>query len=215
MWTSAITYDGGSPLQRMVDPSATPVAIHTPVPVPIHWRDDIKAGLDRDVRLGVIEPVPVVNRWNGAIAWSFVPRKMANRGAPLCIDDTLLWSNSLEESFFQACNWLDICGRNGITLNPEKFIFGQETVEFAGFEITAGSVRPCRKFLYAIIDFPQPRNITDIRSWFGLINQVSYAFRWLTKCFPSLTSLIQAHPSIGMKTSTSYWQNWSEWLWAR
>ena len=49
----------GPPLQLMVDPSATPVAIHTPVPVPIHWRDDIKAGLDRDVRLGVIESVPV------------------------------------------------------------------------------------------------------------------------------------------------------------
>ena len=49
----------GPPLQLMVDLSATPVAIHTPVPVPIHWRDDIKAGLDRDVRLGVIEPVPV------------------------------------------------------------------------------------------------------------------------------------------------------------
>ena len=101
-----------------------------------------------------------------------------------CIDDTLLWSNSLEESFFQACNWLDICGRNGITLNPEKFIFGQETMEFAGFEITAYSVRPCRKFLNAIIDFPQPRNITDIRSWFELINQVSYAFSMTDRMLP-------------------------------
>ena len=30
-----------------------------PIPVPIHWRDPVKAGLDQDVRLGVIEPVPV------------------------------------------------------------------------------------------------------------------------------------------------------------
>ena len=43
-----------------------------------------------------------------------------------CVDDTLLWSDSIEESFFQACNWLNICGTHGITLNPEKFRFAQE-----------------------------------------------------------------------------------------
>ncbi len=53
-----------------------------------------------------------------------------------CIDDTLLWSSTIEESFHQAQEWLDICGRHGITLNPEKFRFARQTVEFAGFEIT-------------------------------------------------------------------------------
>lgn len=60
--------------------------------------------------------------------------------------------------------------------NPDKFIFGADTVEFAGFEITNDTVRTCRKYLDAIRDFPTPANITDVRSWFGLINQVSYAF---------------------------------------
>ena len=92
------------------------------------------------------------------------------------IDDTLLWADNLEHSFFQACSWLDICGKNGIALNPEKFVFGQDTVEFAGLEITLDIVRPGKKYLQAIMDFPTPRNITDIRSWFGLVNQVSYAF---------------------------------------
>jgi len=32
---------------------------HKPVPVPLHWREAVKQGLDQDVRLGVIEPVPV------------------------------------------------------------------------------------------------------------------------------------------------------------
>ena len=49
----------GPPLRLMVDPDAAPVAHHTPVPVPVHWQEEVKAGLDRDVRLGVIEPVPV------------------------------------------------------------------------------------------------------------------------------------------------------------
>lgn len=46
------------PLKLMVNPDAEPVAHHTPVPVPIHWRDDVKKGLDHDVKLGVIELVP-------------------------------------------------------------------------------------------------------------------------------------------------------------
>ena len=48
-------------------------------------------------------------------------------------------------------------------------------VEFAGFEITPQSIRPSDKFLEAIKNFPTPTDITGIRSWFGLINQVAYA----------------------------------------
>ena len=38
------------------------------------------------------------------------------------------------------------------------------------------SVRPCHKSIEAILNFPAPKNITDMRSWFGLVAQVSYAF---------------------------------------
>ena len=93
-----------------------------------------------------------------------------------CIDDTLLWSESIEGSFWQAVEWLEISGKNGITLNPEKFKFAEDVVEFAVFEITRDSVRPCAKYLRAIRDFPTPKNITDVRAWFGVVNQVSYAF---------------------------------------
>ena len=49
-----------------------------------------------------------------------------------CVDDTCMWAISIETSFFQACEWLDLCAHNGITLNPKKFQFVQETVDFAG-----------------------------------------------------------------------------------
>ena len=84
----------------------------------------------------------------------------------------------------QAAQWLDICGRNGITLNPEKFIFAQDVVEFAGFEITNDTVCPCRRYLRAITEFPTPKNITDVRSWFGLFNQVAYAFSMAERMLP-------------------------------
>ena len=49
----------GPPIHLMVDKNAKPVAHHTPIPVPIHWQEEVKAGLDQDIRLGVIEPVPI------------------------------------------------------------------------------------------------------------------------------------------------------------
>ena len=49
-------------------------------------------------------------------------------------------------------------------------------MEYLGFEITADSVRPSETYLQSIKEFPQPTDITGIRSWFGLVNQVAYAF---------------------------------------
>ena len=88
----------------------------------------------------------------------------------------LLWADNLTKSFFQAVEWLDICGHNGIILSPDKFVFGADTAEFVGFEIASTNVWPCKKYLDAIRNFPTPTNVTNVRSWFGLLNQVSYAF---------------------------------------
>jgi hypothetical protein len=115
------------------------------------------------------------------------------------VDDTLFWATDLEKSFYQAVDWLDLCGQHGIVLNPDKFIFGADTVNFAGFEITPNSVRPCRRYLDAIRHFPTPKNITDIRSWFGLINQVAYAF--------SATERMAPFRELLKSGSTFYWDD--------
>ena len=80
------------------------------------------------------------------------------------IDDTLLWANDLAGCFFLTCKFLTKCGTNSITLNPKKFHYGEDTVEFAGFEITTDSVRPSDKFLKTRPEFPTPIDITGIRS---------------------------------------------------
>ena len=45
------------PLQLHVDPEATPLAVHKPALVPIHWQDKVLEDLERDVRIGVLEKV--------------------------------------------------------------------------------------------------------------------------------------------------------------
>ena len=47
---------------------------------------------------------------------------------------------------------------------------------FAGFDITSYSVKPCKKYLDKIPHFPATNNITNMYSWFKLINKVLYSF---------------------------------------
>ena len=101
-----------------------------------------------------------------------------------CIDDALLWSTDITGAFHQAAEWLQICATDGITLNPRKFHYAEDEVEFAGFTITPTEVRPANKFTAAVRDFPTPKSITDVRAWFGLVNQVSYAFSMTTAMSP-------------------------------
>ena len=85
---------------------------------------------------------------------------------------TRLW----RAAFWKACKLLEHCSNNGITFNPEKFVFARDKVEYVGFEITMDLMKPASSMLQAIKEFQAPTNIMQMRSFFGLVNQVSFAF---------------------------------------
>ena len=82
----------------------------------------------------------------------------------------------MEDNFNDVCNLLTVCAEAGLIFNTDKFLFDQDNVDSAGLEITNEGVRPSRKFPEAIGALPAPTNITEERSFFGMINQVSYFF---------------------------------------
>ena len=86
------------------------------------------------------------------------------------VDDVLLWDEGLAAHWWRVLDFPELCGNNGITLNVKKFQFCSREVQFSGFVISEENVKPMPKYLDAIRKFPQPQNITEIRSWFGLIN---------------------------------------------
>ena len=93
-----------------------------------------------------------------------------------CVDDSLLWDDTIEEAFYHTFNYLKHCSDNGIIFNVDKFVFAAEECEFAGFELTKEGYKPPQRKLDTILAFPTPKTVTDVRSWFGLVNQVAYAF---------------------------------------
>ena len=55
----------GEPLPIPTRMDIKPVAVHTPVAIPLHWEEKVHRDLMRDVALGVIEPVPI----NTPVTW--------------------------------------------------------------------------------------------------------------------------------------------------
>ena len=45
-------------MRLLVDPKIKPKAVHKPAQVPIHFRDEVEAGLEKDIRIGVPENTP-------------------------------------------------------------------------------------------------------------------------------------------------------------
>ncbi len=251
--------------------AARPRPTYTPIPVAHHWKKQVKADLDQDERLGIIEKVPqsdvtewcsrmvvtpkasgkprrtvdlqqlnkntirevhhtpspfnlvsmipagmfktVLDAWNGyhslmlslqsKPATTFItewgryrycrgPQGYHGTGDAYtrrfdditadekryvrCIDDGCLWDDDIEKAFWHVFAHIKHCADNGIVFNREKFRFARENVEFAGFEVTKEGFRPSQQILTSIRNFRTPTCLSDIRSWFGLVQQVAYTF---------------------------------------
>ena len=116
-----------------------------------------------------------------------------------CIDDSLLWDTNIEQSFWHTIDYIILCNTNGIIFNKEKFHFAMDEIDFAGFTITNDGIKPMEKMLAAIRDFPTPTNVTGMRSFFGLINQVSYMFASSERMQPFRELLKKTLNGIGTK----------------
>ena len=103
------------------------------------------------------------NRRFAAISSDFMRKEQ-------CVDDAVVFDENLEEHWWCTIQFLTLVGLSGIVLNPSKFQFVQRSIDFAGFRISKSCVEPLPKYLNAIQQFPTPKNIKDIRSWFGKFN---------------------------------------------
>jgi hypothetical protein len=87
---------------------------------------------------------------------------------------------------------------NNICLNQNKFVFRQPEVEFAGLLISSNSFVVHPNTVHAILDFPEPTTITEMRSFHGLVNQlVPYDPELAQKLHP-LRHLLKKTPSFYM-----------------
>ena len=96
-----------------------------------------------------------------------------------CIDDVAAWADTLTKLFQDTVEFLSHTNAHGVVQNPTKFNWGKRKLEYVGFFIMEDGVRPNDETLSSIQNFPRPTDITGIRSWYGLVEQVAFSFaKW-------------------------------------
>ena len=89
------------------------------------------------------------------------------------VDDVVIYDSDATQHMAHVRQFLQRCTEKCITLNNEKWRFAQDDVNFAGFNLSANGYRVDQSITTAITNFPIPTNRTDLRAFFGLVNQLS------------------------------------------
>ena len=85
------------------------------------------------------------------------------------MNNIILWNMVIKEHIDRVCRYITHCGRSGIIFNKEKFCFGRKEVKYLKFMPTENSVDSSQDKLKSIIKFPEPKNLTWVWSWYGLV----------------------------------------------
>ena len=116
-----------------------------------------------------------------------------------CVDDVVGWATDLCQLFWDAVEFLTLTGQHEIVQNPKKFVFGREEIEFVGFWIAKDGIRPTEEMRSAIANFPRPVDVTGVRSWYGLVEQVAWGF--------SKTKLMEPFRELLRKKTVFAWSD--------
>ena len=104
------------------------------------------------------------------------------------IDDVIVFSRTLEEHLQHLCQVIQRISNAGLKLKPTKCHFIWEEVEYLGHLITPKGLKTNPKLTSAVANFPQPRNLTELRRFLGMC---SY-YRRFVPGFAKIASPLQS-----------------------
>ena len=106
-------------------------------------------------------------------------------------EDTLIRGSTSAELVENTRRFFDACRENGITLNLRKIQWDQREVLFAGFLLDPTGYRIDPALNKALLEFPTPTSPTDIRSFYGLANQMCNFSQEIADLLAPLKSLLK------------------------
>jgi hypothetical protein len=102
------------------------------------------------------------------------------------VEDVILFSATYEEHIELVRRLFQRAADHNIAINVGKMVFAQPTARFGGYNVSSHCFQPNLDITKAIREFPQPKNITDVRTFHGLCQQVG---NFSTKVAESLKPL--------------------------
>ena len=120
------------------------------------------------------------------------------KGVSVYIDDVLISAPSVQEHLQILEVVLERLEEANLRLNRGKCFFLRPKLEYLGHVIDAQGIHPTEEKTQAIRDAPTPTNVTELRSFLGILN-------YYGKFLPNLsTKLYPLHTLLGKKT---------KWVW--
>ena len=97
-------------------------------------------------------------------------------GVLFYLDDVLIFGRTQSEHDANLRNVIEKLKTSGLRLNREKCKFSTTSVEFLGHEISDKGIKPSATKINAILNFPVPKNVSQCRSFLGLVEYVGHKF---------------------------------------
>ncbi len=116
------------------------------------------------------------------------------------LDDILVTGKNETEHIETLEEVLQRLQHHGVKIRLDKCQFLQKSVEYLGHRIDASGLHPTEAKVKAIVDAPTPKNLSELKSYLGLLN---YYGRFL----PNLSSMIQ--PLNQLQSKGQKWE-WSQ-----
>ena len=113
-------------------------------------------------------------------------KDVIGRGVTVYIDDILIYADTLDELHRLTRKVFDICRKASLYLKASKCEFERDSLLFLGFIISNNGVSTDPDKVKAVQEFPVPTNLTESRSFIGL---VSY-YRQFVENFSKIASPI-------------------------
>ncbi|GBO17011.1 Retrovirus-related Pol polyprotein from transposon opus [Araneus ventricosus] len=86
------------------------------------------------------------------------------------VDDILVASEDLAKHKINLEKVFNRLKDYHLKINLEKCIFGQETIQFLGFQVSPGGVSPLPDRVKALTEYPLPKSVAELSRFLAMIN---------------------------------------------
>ena len=120
----------------------------------------------------------------------------------LYLDDLIIASRTVEEHKRKLSLVLERLRSAGLTINLKKCKFFQTEINFLGHLINSEGLQPINNKVDAILSFPEPRNVREVKSFLGLAGFYRSFMKNFSMIAAPLTSLLRKNAQFCWNTVT-------------
>ncbi|KAK3754332.1 hypothetical protein QZH41_003209 [Actinostola sp. cb2023] len=126
-------------------------------------------------------------------------------GVACLIDDTVVYGKDSKEHDERLNQVLEKLSKANITLNKEKCQFRKSEITFLGHIVGRDGVKPDPNKVSAVVNMEAPQNVSELRRFLGMVNQLGKFLPNLATVTEPLRGLLLAdHVVLGSTPTTCF-----------